>query len=144
MPGKNVWRPKGALPDPRWPQAAAGRLDNVRDHLAHAAASSAEGATTSAAVEPSATAVGAAFSRQEKRMEGVQPRGQPTVPREELAALRLGRTAPSNFNLQRHAVMVCGRPVVVPLLSYSLDCALHCFDEHVLQVLFFDLCFCCN
>ena len=125
--GKRVWLPKGAAPDPRWPEAAADRLDAVRRGLAtsaEAASSSAAGPSQGApsGVEPSATpAERPAGSYGARKAEGVQPRGQPKTPTEELAALRLGRTAPAAFNLQRHAVMVCGRPVVVPITILVKD-----------------------
>ena len=126
--GPKVWQPKGSNPDGRWVSAAAGRLDGVRDGLAASSglASKAAGAppgkgSASSGVEPSATPEqppNDTFGGH--RAQGVQPRGQPTTQTEELAALRLGRTAPAAFNLQRHAVMVCGRPVVVPTLTSSV------------------------
>ena len=124
MPPKErgTWHPRGALPDPRWYQAAADRLDSVRDELARTDAPEGEAAAGPPAdVEPSATSsAGPAQPWMERRKMGVQPRQEPTDPAEEMAALRLARTAPSNFNLQRQAVMICGRPVVV--LSMSIAC----------------------
>ena len=117
MPTRGTWQPKGAQPDPRWLQGAAERLDLVRAGLGASAeaAECREAADTSTpppGAEPApASSSGAGAS---SCSTGVQPRGQPELPAEELAALRLGRTTPTAFNIQRHAVMVCGRPVVVP------------------------------
>ena len=114
--GKKLWLPKGAAPDPRWVDASADRLSNVRRSVdasaeATSAASSSEARSS---VEPSATlSRPAEGSYAGRRSQGVQPRGPPTNPAEELAALRLGRTSPATFNIQRQAVMICGRPVVV-------------------------------
>ena len=113
--GQQVWRPQGSQQDPRWISAVAHRLDRVREELGR----SAEGGDPTASggpigTEPSAVPPPGAVPTQQERHAGVQPRGQPTAPAEELAALRLARTEPSAFNIQRHAVMVCGRPVVVP------------------------------
>ena len=52
--------------------------------------------------------------------EGVQPRPLPSTPSSELAALRLAGAKPHAFAPWRHAVMVCGRPVVV----------LSCYDNN--------------
>ena len=113
MPPKKkcVWQPKGSAPDPRWLQGSAARLDTVR-HGLDAAAAAPEN-------PPPGTIVPGGPQPAElcPWVEGVRPRGQPTTPDEELAALRLGRTVPAAFSPQRHAVMVCGRPVVVPLLQ---------------------------
>ena len=68
-------------------------------------------------VEPTATRWGdfrapasvigkAAFSA------GLEPRDLPRVPQEELAALRFAGAKPQSFAPWRHAIMVCGRPVV--------------------------------
>ena len=109
--------PEGALPDPRWYQfAATVRLDAVRSGLAASAAGERASAAEAADVEPAATsAASSGLTYEQHRTQGVKPRGQPHVPLEELAALRPGRSSPSSFVLQRHAVMVCGRPVVVPI-----------------------------
>ena len=117
MPTHGTWQPKGAQPDPRWLQGAAERLDLVRAGLG-ASAEAAEcreaidSSTPLPGVEPAAASSSGAGTS--SCSAGVQPRGQPELPAEELAALRLGRTTPTAFNIQRHAVMVCGRPVVVP------------------------------
>jgi len=52
------------------------------------------------------------------RWAGAQPRDLPADPAEDLAALRLSGSRPQSFAPWRHAVMVCGRPVVVPLLVF--------------------------
>ena len=116
-----TWRPKGALPVPRWYQAAASRLDSVHDELARTAISpDAASVDPPGDVEPSATSSRALVESWKERCKaGVQTRGQPADAEEELAALRHGRAGPSNFNLQRHAVTVCGRPVVVPIVKSS-------------------------
>ena len=103
MGGKRTWQPKRSAADPRCIEAATGRLTGVREGLA-ASAEAPTGASSaargSAAVEPSATAASQpSGSYGAHRSSGVQPRGQPTTPVEELAALRLGRTAPAAFNL---------------------------------------------
>ena len=122
MPPKNkgTWVPKGALPDPRWITAAAGRLDNVRAGLADSSLQGLPPPPRPQDVEPTATS---SWGReyQERRKTGVKERGQPETPAQELAALRLGRTVPASFNPQRHAVMVCGRPVVVPLICQHMQ-----------------------
>ena len=116
MPGKKWWRPKGSLPDPRWYQSADRRLDAVRSGLAASAAGEEASAAEAADVEPAATsAASSGLTYEQHRHKGVRPRGQPQTPQEELSALRLGRSSPANFALQRHAVMVCGRPIVVPI-----------------------------
>ena len=122
MPGKSVWQPKGSMPDRRWLQATAERLDAVRSGLAQSAAQEESQGVESRDVEPSAASSSSAGpSYGDPMQSGVQPRGQPQNPQEELAALRLGRTAPSTFNLQRHAVMVRGRPVVAPMQHKTLN-----------------------
>ena len=104
------------MPDPRWYQSAAHRLDAVRGGLAASAAGEDAPAADATAVDPAATsAASSGLTYEQHRQQGVRPRGQPQNPQEELAALRHGRTSPANFVLQRHAVMVCGRPVVVPI-----------------------------
>ena len=110
------WKPLGALPDPRWYQSAASRLDNVRDDLARTGSSDGQGSSDPPRgdVESTATSSRGVFeSLAERRATEVKARGQPADAAEELGALRHGRTSPANFNLQRHAVMVSGRPVVV-------------------------------
>jgi hypothetical protein len=52
------------------------------------------------------------------RWAGAQPRDLPADPAEELAALRLAGSRPQSFAPWQHAVMVCGRPVVVPLFVF--------------------------
>ena len=101
----------------RWYQfAATVRLDAGRSGLAASAAGERASAAEAADVEPAATsAASSGLTYEQHRTQGVKPRGQPHVPLEELAALRPGRSSPSSFVLQRHAVMVCGRPVVVPI-----------------------------
>ena len=116
---RGTWRPKGSLRDPRWLEGAAQRLDRVREGLGQTAeggASAPSVATPTPDAEPAAASGEPPAAPANRRLAGVRPRGQPTTPAEELAALRLGRSTPSAFNLQRHAVMVCGRPVVVPSL----------------------------
>ena len=112
------WQPKGAQQDPRWLEGAAERLDRVRTGLgASAAAAECPEVVETAWPLPGAEPAAASSSGDgwaSRRLTGVQPRGQPEKPAQELAALRLGRTTPTAFNIQRHAVMVCGRPVVVP------------------------------
>ena len=115
--GKKVWVPKGGAPDRRWIDASAKRLDNVRQSLdiSAAATGTASSSQVGGSVEPSATPSPLAEETDAAHHgQGVQPRGQPSTPIEELAALRLGRTAPAAFNIQRQAVMILGRPVVVP------------------------------
>ena len=138
--------PKQPLPadDQRWLDSVAGRLDRVRLDMARAAyphlpvppPAPSEGPSTPG-VEPSATPVpvpgalqhpprvlarpiaarsGGGASLGDPLQDGVQPRGQPSTPMEELAALRFSRAAPVAFNVQRHAVMIAGRPVVVTVL----------------------------
>ena len=120
MPPKKgtVWRPRGSQPDPRWLESAAERLDRVRAGLGDTSGGVSDDTPMPPAspdVEPSATSAAASSSQAPavRRHMGVQPRGQPEDPAQELAALRLGRTSPMAFNPQRHAVMICGRPVVV-------------------------------
>ena len=116
MPGKRIWQPRGSVQDGRWLQATAGRLDAVRSGLAQSAAQEEGQGAEPRDVEPSAASSSSAvLSYGEHMRSGAQPTGQPQNPEEELAALRLGRTEPVNFNLQRHAVMVCGRPVVASM-----------------------------
>ena len=70
-----------------------------------------------AGIEPSA--IPAVPSEQ---LEGVRPRQQPDDPAQELAALRLARHSPATFMVQRQAVMIEGRPVVVPGVHLLLVC----------------------
>ena len=118
MPPKHtqrVWQPKGSATDPRWYRGVAHRLDIVREGLATSAEGGASSSTSRPAdAPPSAAAASSSASAPGPQNRGVQPRGQPGTPDEELAAMRLGRAVPASFNLQRHAVMVCGRPVVAP------------------------------
>ena len=116
MPKRGTWQYKGAQQDPRWLQGAAERLDRVRTGLgASAAAAECLEVVETARPLPGAEPAAASSSGDGAscRSTGVQPRGQPELPAQELAALRLGRTTPTAFNTQRHAVVVCGRPGVV-------------------------------
>lgn len=42
------------------------------------------------------------------------PTDSPTTPEDELEALRLSQHAPASFAIARKAIMICGRPTVVP------------------------------
>ena len=118
MPKRKAWQPLGALDEGKWLEGNAERLSRVRQGLgvtAQAERHRDEGDDTwplPGPEPPTGPTIGDQMER--RRWTGVQPRGQPDKPGQELAALRLGRAVPTTFNIQRHAVMVCGRPVVVP------------------------------
>ena len=105
------WIPKVEAPDPRWPKAVAHRLGEVRRGLAESSgtAASSSGGPTTLGIEPSAMP----GSPPSAAAEGVQPRGQAEAPASLLLAT-FARAQPAAFNVQRHAVMILGRPVVVP------------------------------
>ena len=95
-----------------WLASSAARLTAIRRELA---LSSGGPIPKSQARPPRPHAEGSAHGSVAPFIEGgVLPRGQPEHPQEELAALRLGRTAPISFAVTRHAMMIAGRPVVVP------------------------------
>ena len=118
-----VWRPKGAL-DRHWVGATANRLDRVRLDLASSAAEMAGANLPTPPAPPTGGSSSSAPSRHGieptaiPEHKGLQPRDQPENPMEELAALRFARTSTASFAVQRHAVMVLGRPVVV--LHYTV------------------------
>ena len=95
-----------------WLASTAARLTAIRRELAE---SSGMPIPKSQARPPGALAEGSAHGSVAPFVEGgVAPRGQPVQPQEELAALRLGRTSPISFAVARHAMMIAGRPIVVP------------------------------
>ena len=133
---KSPWVPRGGAPDPRWPKAVADRLGEVRRGFAEGSgtAASSSGGPTTPGIEPSAMPGMPPFAAS----EGVQPRGQPEDPHEELAALRFARAQPSAFSVQRHAVMILGRPVVVPQQQeVSFWFFAKCFDVAVVVLVLF-------
>ena len=126
--GGGQWQPKGT-DDTRWVAAAAARIGAVRRDLSDSAAELAAQHLPPPPPPPAGSAAAAsASSRAEPSAarddSGVPVRGQPQTPAEELAALRFARASPTTFALQRHAVMICGRPVVALNTSqtYLLCC----------------------
>ena len=95
-----------------WLASTAARLTAIRRELAE---SSGMPIPKSQPRPPPALAEGSAHGSVAPFIEGgVVPRGQPVHRQEELAALRLGRSSPISFAVTRHAMMIAGRPVVVP------------------------------
>jgi len=118
--------PKGELgpPPQEWQAATAGRLDAyqekvnaLRAAIEGTAASSSSQAAASGAAEPAAAAPPPSRRRRGGCAHGwgvPLPTALPADADEERHSLRLSRTSPANFSPFRRAVMVGGRPVVVP------------------------------
>ena len=98
-------------PQPEWLASTAARLTAVRRSLGESAGQE----LPPALVPPGGPLPGTLHgSTAHATQDGVQQRGQPATAQEELAALRLGRTSPLSAMPCGHAMMIAGRPVVVP------------------------------
>ena len=134
-PKKQEWQPTtSSIP---WAAPTATRLDAFRavpDEMAAKAAGGPPGkgdwssrsggapywgggsaAEPTAAAEPKAPAEQPVPRVKRPAVDGLQPpSGLPTTPAQELMALRFSRRAPLGFAPAHKAVMIAGRPVVVP------------------------------
>ena len=96
---------------PQWLASTAARLTAVRRGLGESAGQP----LPKAHLPPGGHLPGTLHgSTTHATLDGVQMRGQPSTAEEELATLRLGRTSPLSAMPCRHAMMIAGRPVVVP------------------------------
>ena len=100
------------LDEPVWLASRAARLQMERMSQARSTADpSPPAAVTAEGGSPPAPLYGSAVHA---RLVGGRERGQPDSSEAELAALRLGRSAPLSFAFVKHTMMIEGRPVVVP------------------------------